>query len=125
MRFLVSMNLCSKLFDKLYLFLSFCVIYSMKKPNFIGIVNCQTVFQQFKISIPKDVTLIFDNTYHPLFSTVYYSLIDIDSVLLQLKDRGNWLLFHAKLVILQLMNKNSVLVIVNCMFNNNKQKYWL
>ena len=50
--------------------------------------DLETLLQQTKTSIPKDVTLTLPITNHPFFFTVGFSLTGIGCVLFQINDKG-------------------------------------
>ena len=67
--------------------LSLCLINFRRRLNFIGILSWKH-FQPIKSSITNDITLKLHNTKHPSVITEKFSLIGIDCVLLQLKNKG-------------------------------------
>ena len=57
------------------------------------------------------------------FSSVVSSLIGIYCVILQMFDKGNWLLFHSIIVLLQLKNEKTTTCRALLVFVNSKTKY--
>ena len=71
------------------------------------------MFQQNQTSLTKDVTPTLPNTNQPFSITADTYVFALGCVMFQTKKKENWMFFHTILVFLQLMEKNSVPLIVN------------
>ena len=84
----ISKNFLSCFSDKLYVNMKPLYITLHDNKNFHWNNEVETLFQQIKTPITKDVTLTLPNTNHSYFITVNFSLTDVGSVLFQTNKKG-------------------------------------
>ena len=83
MRFIGSMIFYSKIIDKLHISLNpFCTLLH-DDVFFEWTSDLDKLLNQIKLSLSKDAELAIPNTTHPLYKTVYASLIGLGAVLFQ------------------------------------------
>ena len=111
--FIGSMKMYSEYLDKLLIKMKPLYDLLHGKNNFHWDNELETLFHQVKLSIAKVVVLTLPNTNHPFFITVEFSLIGRGVSFSKGKTKENWIIFQTFLEFLQLMDKNSVLHIVN------------